>query len=72
MPSPTLLWYARFKSTIKDFPHGLWLTYTFWQFSSEILAQKAVPRTKPDMNINVYNGSVADLRAKWPITNSTP
>ena len=66
------LWYARFKSTVTDFPTELWSTYTLWQFSSEILAQRAVPGTKSDMDINVYNGSVEDLKAKWPLTKTAP
>jgi GH25 family lysozyme M1 (1,4-beta-N-acetylmuramidase) len=70
--SQTPLWYARFKSVVTDFPTGLWSSYTLWQFSSEILAQKAVPGTKPDMDINVYNGTVEDLKAKWPLTKKAP
>jgi lysozyme len=34
--SNTPLWYARFKSNVRDFPKGTWTTYTIWQFSSEI------------------------------------
>lgn len=68
----TPLWYARFKSAITGFPTGLWQSYTFWQFSSEIRAQKLIPGTKPDMDINVYNGSVEDLKIKWPLTKSAP
>ncbi|MBB5429134.1 GH25 family lysozyme M1 (1,4-beta-N-acetylmuramidase) [Paraburkholderia sp. JPY158] len=47
------LWYARFKPNVTDFPHGVWSTYTLWQFSSEILPQLRVPGTKSDMDINV-------------------
>lgn len=64
----TPLWYARFKSKVSDFPSGLWPSYTLWQFSSEILLQKPIPGTKPDMDINVYNGSVEQIRASWPLT----
>jgi lysozyme len=70
--SKTPLWYARFKPTIKDFPTGLWPTYTLWQFSSEILPQMPVSGTRSDMDINVYNGSAADLKAKWPLTFVVP
>ncbi len=62
------LWYARFKSNVTDFPTGLWPTYTLWQFSSEILFQKAIPGTKKDMDVNVFNGTIEDIRAQWPLT----
>jgi GH25 family lysozyme M1 (1,4-beta-N-acetylmuramidase) len=68
----TPLWYARFKSKVTDFPAGVWQSYALWQFSSEILAQLPVPGTKPDMDINVYNGSVEQLKAAWPLTKSAP
>jgi lysozyme len=68
------LWYARFKSRVTDFPTATWSTYLLWQFSSEINCVAAhpenclyrVPGTKTDMDVNVYRGSVADLKAKWP------
>jgi GH25 family lysozyme M1 (1,4-beta-N-acetylmuramidase) len=72
--SKTSLWYARFKSQVTDFPTATWDTYTLWQFSSEINCKPAhpedclyrVPGTKTDMDVNVYRGSVAGLKAKWP------
>lgn len=72
--SKTPLWYARFKSRVTDFPTGTWDTYHLWQFSSEINCLPAhpekclyrVPGTKTDMDVNVYRGSVADLKVKWP------
>jgi hypothetical protein len=68
------LWYARFRPDVPDLPTSVWKTYTLWQFSSEINCKKGrpggclytVPGTNPDMDINVYNGSVKDLRARWP------
>ena len=68
------LWYARFKSRVTDFPTATWETYLLWQFSSEINCAAAHPEnclyrvlgTKTDMDVNVYRGSVADLKAKWP------
>lgn len=65
------LWYARFKKQISDFPKGTWETYTIWQFSCELNCEKTgecwynVPGTAFDMDINVYNGSIAELKAKW-------
>ncbi len=62
------LWYARFRPTVTDFPTGLWPTYTLWQFSSEIFFQKAIPGTKKDMDVNVYNGTIEDIKSHWPLT----
>jgi len=65
------LWYARFKSSINDYPNGLWPNYFLWQFSSEINCTTTgsclynVPGTKFDMDVNVFNGSAADLAAEW-------
>jgi GH25 family lysozyme M1 (1,4-beta-N-acetylmuramidase) len=68
----TPLWYARFKSKVTDFPSGVWPSYTLWQFSSEILAQLPVPGTKPDMDINVFHGTVQQLKEAWPLTKVEP
>jgi lysozyme len=66
------LWYARFKRAVTDFPVGLWPTYTLWQYSSEILPQKPIPGTKSDMDVSVFNGTVEQLKAMWPLTNNAP
>jgi GH25 family lysozyme M1 (1,4-beta-N-acetylmuramidase) len=68
----TPLWYARFKPKVTDFPSGVWPSYTLWQFSSELLAQISVPGTKPDMDINVFNGTIEQLKAVWPLTKVEP
>lgn len=70
----TPLWYARFKATVTDFPQGTWNTYTLWQFSSEINCAAenrtaclyTVPGTEYDMDVNVFNGTIEELRAEWP------
>lgn len=65
------LWYARFKSSVTDFPTGIWDSYFLWQFSSEINCSKTgsclynVPGTLYDMDVNVYNGNEAHLRYEW-------
>jgi lysozyme len=64
------LWYARFESAVTDFPSGLWRSYTLWQFSSEIRSQMTLPGVKPDMDVNVYNGTADDLKSNWPLTRS--
>jgi len=70
----THLWYARFKKSVTDFPVGTWKTYTIWQFSSEINCNPdhrdaclyTVPGTAYDMDVDVYNGTIEELRSKWP------
>jgi GH25 family lysozyme M1 (1,4-beta-N-acetylmuramidase) len=72
--SKTYLWYARFKSRVTDFPTKTWDSYTLWQFSSEINCTPAhperclfrVPGTKTDMDVNVYRGTVEELKENWP------
>jgi hypothetical protein len=65
------LWYARFKSSITEFPKGIWKSYTFWQFSSEINCKPnqeclyRVSGTLSDMDINIYNGTIEELRTNW-------
>ncbi len=70
----TRLWYARFKRKVADFPSGTWKTYSLWQFSSEQNCDPAnrtaclytVPGTEYDMDVDVYNGTIEELRNKWP------
>jgi lysozyme len=70
------LWYARFKAKVDDFPKGTWDSYTLWQFSSEINCSPdnrsaclyTVPGTAYDMDVNVFNGTIEELRKKWPFT----
>ena len=70
----TPLWYARFKARVTDFPTKTWDSYTLWQFSSEINCKPAhpenclhrVPGTRTDMDINVYRGTIEELKANWP------
>ena len=72
----TPLWYARFKANVDDFPKGTWASYTLWQFSSEINCSPdnraaclyTVPGTAFDIDVNVFNGTVDELRKNWPFT----
>lgn len=72
----TPLWYARFKAKVNDFPRGTWNSYTLWQFSSEINCSAdnrgaclyTVPGTEFDIDVNVFNGTIEELRKKWPFT----
>ena len=65
------LWYARFKSTVTDYPAGIWKNYFMWQFSSEINCSRTgsclynVPGTLSDMDVNVFNGRLSELSQKW-------
>jgi lysozyme len=71
----THLWYARFKRNVTDFPPGTWKTYALWQFSSEQNCTAAnrsvclytVPGTEYDMDVDVYNGTIEELRSRWPL-----
>lgn len=68
------LWYARPGPVIAPFPAGVWQTYTLWQFSTEVNCRPCgrgeclyrVPGTGFDMDVNVFFGTVDDLRARWP------
>ena len=78
MLANTHLWYARFKATVTDFPKGIWDTYTLWQFSSEINCRAdnravclyTVPGTPYDMDVDVFNGTIDELRRNWPFVSS--
>jgi GH25 family lysozyme M1 (1,4-beta-N-acetylmuramidase) len=65
------LWYARFKSSITDYPVGIWPNYFLWQFSSEINCTTTgsclynVPGTKFDMDVNIFNGTARELASQW-------
>jgi GH25 family lysozyme M1 (1,4-beta-N-acetylmuramidase) len=75
----TRLWYARFRRTVTDFPQGTWKTYTLWQFSSEQNCSPAnrsaclysVPGTEYDMDVDIFNGTIDELRSKWPFDSVT-
>ena len=77
--SRTCLWYARFKRKVTDFPQGTWQTYALWQFSSEQNCSPAnrgaclytVPGTEYDMDVDVFNGTIDELRSKWPFDSVT-
>lgn len=70
----TPLWYARFKRNLTDFPTSTWKTYTLWQFSCEMNCRATdrsaclytVPGTEYDMDVDVFNGTVEELKLKWP------
>lgn len=75
------LWYARYlrgNDITRFFPSRLWSTYTLWQFASEINCPSKdgltcpfsvpIPGTGYDMDVNVFYGTVAELRSKWPFT----
>ena len=76
----TRLWYARFKRNVTDFPPGTWKTYALWQFSSEQNCNSAnrpaclytVPGTEYDMDVDVYNGTIEELKSKWPFDQRQP
>ena len=76
----TKLWYARFRKTVVDFPRGIWDSYTIWQFSCELNCREddrraclyTVPGTEYDMDVDVYNGTIEELRRQWPFGAEKP
>ena len=72
----TRLWYARFRKSVSDFPSGTWKTYTLWQFSCEMNCTAAVRSsclytvagTEYDMDVDVFNGTIEQLKREWPLT----
>jgi GH25 family lysozyme M1 (1,4-beta-N-acetylmuramidase) len=70
----THLWYARYKKNVTDFIPTTWKTYTIWQFSSEqncnpgnrSACRYTVAGTEYDMDVDAYNGTIEELRSKWP------
>jgi GH25 family lysozyme M1 (1,4-beta-N-acetylmuramidase) len=66
------LWYARYKPEIGEhFPKGNWDNYALWQFSSNINCSKAscpyrVKGANIDIDVNVANMTVAELKKAWP------
>ena len=67
------LWYARYKPDIDNyFPKGNWDSYHIWQFQAQINCNKRrcpyrVKGAKNDIDVNVVNMSVQELRDIWPM-----
>ena len=65
----TPLWVARFRDRLGEQNPTVWRDYSFWQFSSELNCSAGqtcayrVPGTASDMDVNVFNGTAAQLRA---------
>lgn len=63
------LWIARFRSQLGRRDRRVWNDYTLWQFSSEANCNARqpcsyrVPGTRTDMDLTVFNGDAAKLRA---------
>ena len=66
------LWYARYLKELPNFNKNVWPAYTFWQFSCEVNCTETgkcwynVPGTLYDMDVNVYNGTITELKLNWP------
>lgn len=65
----TPLWLARFKTKHGMDSAAVWPTYALWQFQSELNCRngqacfRRVAGTASDMDVNVFRGSEAELRA---------
>ncbi|MEM0900125.1 MAG: GH25 family lysozyme [Pseudomonadota bacterium] len=72
------LWYARYRSSIDGFfPKGNWDTYTIWQFVAQINCGRRscpyrVPGTNRDMDVNVVDMTVDELKEAWPFDELVP
>lgn len=72
------LWYARYKPEVsKSFPKGNWDTYAMWQFASHLnCSANACPYriegAGSDIDINVANMSVKELKKAWPFGQLVP
>jgi GH25 family lysozyme M1 (1,4-beta-N-acetylmuramidase) len=72
------LWYARYKPEIsKSFPKGNWDSYALWQFVSHLNCSKRacpyrIEGTGTDIDINVANMSVRELKKVWPFGGLVP
>lgn len=66
------LWYARYKPDIGlHFPKGNWTSYTLWQFVSQDNCSRRKCAYRPngtnlDIDVNVADMTVAQLRREWP------
>ncbi|TDQ35833.1 glycoside hydrolase family 25 protein [Phyllobacterium brassicacearum] len=66
------LWYARYEPDIAlHFPKGNWRDYALWQFTSQSNCSKQrcpyrPPGTNRDIDVNVADMTVAELKRSWP------
>lgn len=71
------LWYARFVTELPRLNNKVWDKVTVWQFSCELNCKKTgdclynVPGTAFDMDINAFNGSLAELQLLWASQTQT-
>ena len=72
------LWYARYRPSINGFfPKGHWQSYDIWQFVAQVNCSARncpyrVPGTNRDMDVNVVDMTVAELKAAWPLDSLHP
>jgi GH25 family lysozyme M1 (1,4-beta-N-acetylmuramidase) len=66
------LWYARYKSDIAPhFPKGNWQDYALWQFTSQNNCSERncpyrPPGTSRDIDVNIADMTVTELKRTWP------
>lgn len=72
------LWYARYETDIAPhFPKGNWQDYALWQFTSQSNCSKQRCPYRPsgtnrDIDVNVADMTVAQLRRAWPLGELVP
>ncbi len=72
------LWYARYEADIAPhFPKGNWEDYALWQFTSQSNCSKQRCPYRPsgtnrDIDVNVADMTVSQLRRAWPLGDLVP
>ena len=73
------IWFARYREEIFLEDLGNWRSYLLWQFSSEVNCARDVvcprmppPGVQPDIDMNVFPGTRADLAALWTASIGPP
>lgn len=76
------LWYARFRNTLPSLNTRVWDKVSLWQFACEINCKGEngndkpgcpirIAGTKNDMDVNVFNGTLEELKTFWKTTGKT-
>ncbi|MGH6859495.1 MAG: glycoside hydrolase family 25 protein [Phyllobacterium sp.] len=72
------LWYARYEADIAPhFPKGNWQDYALWQFASQNNCSKQRCPYRPsgtnrDIDVNIADMTVGELRRAWPLGELVP
>ena len=66
------LWFVRYRDRPLGVPRDTWPHgQVLWQFSSEIRPVCRIRGADRRTDVNLYNGSLSDVRRAWPFTTAT-